>query len=81
MKTKPSKITEQLTAFQDERQQLAYLLQNDVNQILASALLCLQFGKTNNLNEESFFNQAESNLKLAIGKVSPLHYSLSKEVA
>ncbi len=80
MKTKSTKNKE-LNAFLEERQQVAYVLQNDLNQILASVLLCIQYtGIEAPLNENKLFRQAESNLKIAIGKISTLHYSLSKEL-
>jgi hypothetical protein len=81
MKTKSTTTDKELNAFLEERQQIAWVLQNDLNQILASVLLCIQFtGKETPLNENKLFSQAESNLKIAIGKVSTLHYSLSKEL-
>jgi len=82
MKIKTAQINNQLNACLTARQHAANELQNEVNQILASALLWIRFAKIeNNLTtrDESFYN-AEINLQEAIKRVRALHYSLSDEV-
>jgi hypothetical protein len=81
MKTNPVVITNQLNACLKEREQVADLLQNDVNQMLASVLLGVQFTKVETLMAgDKFFMQAESNLETVIEKLNILHYSLSREI-
>jgi hypothetical protein len=78
---KSAKTNNQLSVLQEERLHIADVLQNDLNQMLASVLLCMQFKKTENqLAENTLFSQAEMNLKIVIGKISNLHYSLSQEL-
>jgi hypothetical protein len=81
MKIKTAQINNQLNACLMARQQAANELQNEVNQILASALLWIRFAKIENklTRDESVYN-AEINLQEAIKKIRALHYSLSEEV-
>ena len=63
------------------RQQAANELQNEVNQILASALLWIRFAKNENkLTNDASVCNAEINLQEAIKRVRALHYSLAEEV-
>ncbi|GAC1449489.1 MAG: hypothetical protein NVSMB7_11570 [Chitinophagaceae bacterium] len=79
MKTNPETLTDQLNACLKEREQVADTLQNEVNQILASVLLWIQFTKKyNNLAGDKSFQQAETNLKAAIDRIRTMHYSLTK---
>ncbi|MEP6749586.1 MAG: hypothetical protein ABJB86_17750 [Bacteroidota bacterium] len=79
MKTNEITASDLLTACLHERQQVADELQNEVNQILASVLLWIQFTKKeNNLKEDKSFLQAEINLKEAIVRLQRLHYLLVK---
>jgi len=81
MKTNSVVITNQLNACLKEREQVADLLQNDINQMLASVLLGVQFTKVETMMAgDKFFMQAESNLKIVIEKLNILHYSLSGEI-
>jgi hypothetical protein len=81
MKTNTPSIKEQLNACLKEREQVADILQNEVNQILAAALLRMQYAKDNNNNNtaDNSFQQPEIYLKKAIDKIRVLHYSLVKE--
>ncbi|MEO5595282.1 MAG: hypothetical protein ABIR15_04160 [Chitinophagaceae bacterium] len=81
MKTKTiSSTTEQLNNCLNVRQDAADQLQNEVNQILAAALLWIRFAKMENklTAGESIYN-AEINLKEAIERVRALHYFLTGE--
>ena len=81
MKTKTSQIANQLNACLTERQQAANELQNEINQILASALLWIRFAKMENkLTADESVRNAEINLKEAIERVRALHYSLAEDI-
>ena len=89
MKIRPMKITdrdsmeiaEQLDACLAGRQQAANELQEEVNQILASALLWIRFAKSENklAADESVYN-AEVNLQIAIERVRALHSTLIQDL-
>lgn len=73
---------EQLQACLLERGQIADLLQNEINQTLASVLLWVQDAKKRNgLSEDYSFLQAEANLKSAIDQIRDLHYTLTQELS
>ena len=80
METTLLKVTHQLNACLSGRQQAANELQNEINQILASALLWIRFAKTENqlAADPSVYN-AEISLQEAIERVRTLHYSLTRE--
>jgi signal transduction histidine kinase len=81
MKTKTSQIADQLNTCLTERQQAANELQNEINQILASALLWIRFAKMENkLTADESVRNAEINLKEAIERVRALHYSLAEDI-
>jgi signal transduction histidine kinase len=81
MKTKTSQIADQLNTCLTERQQAANELQNEINQILASALLWIRFAKMENkLTADESVHNAEINLKEAIERVRALHYSLAEDI-
>lgn len=79
MKTNLPSIKEQLNACLKEREQVADILQNEVNQILAAALLRMQCAKGSDNTRDNSFQQPEIYLKKAIDKIRVLHYSLVKE--
>ena len=89
MKIRPMKITdrddmdlaEQLDACLAGRQQAANELQEEVNQILASALLWIRFAKSENklTGDESVYN-AEVNLQIAIERIRALHSTLIQDL-
>ena len=74
-------LEEQLNACLAVRQQAANELQEEVNQILASALLWIRFAKTGDkeLVEESVDNAAV-NLQIAIERVRALYSTLTQEI-
>jgi len=79
MKTNEVKVPDQLNACLKDRQKVADEIQNEINQILASVLLWIQFTKKeHNLKEDKSFLQAEINLKEAIARLQTLHYFLVK---
>ena len=82
METTLLKVTHQLNICLSGRQQAANELQNEINQILASALLWIRFAKTENqlATDQSVYN-AELSLQEAIERVRTLHYSLTQETA
>ena len=64
---------DQLNSLIRERQQVAYELQNEVNQLLASVLLWIRFAKTQNkLMDDASIMNAEKNLQDAINRVRAL---------
>ena len=80
METTLSKVTHQLNACLSGRQQAANELQNEINQILASALLWIRFAKTENrLTADKSVCNAELGLQEAIERVRTLHYALARE--
>jgi len=80
METTLLKVTHQLNACLSGRQQAANELQNEINQILASALLWIRFAKTENqLSADQSVCNAELNLKEAIERIRALHYALMQE--
>ena len=80
METTLLEVTHQLKACLSGRQQAADELQNEINQILASALLWIRFAKTENqLSADQSVCNAELNLKEAIERIRALHYALMQE--
>ncbi len=74
-------IAEQLQTCLLERERIADLLQNEINQTLASVLLWVQDAKKRNgLAEDYSFSQAELNLKAAIDQIRAVHYSLLQQI-
>jgi len=80
METTLLEVTHQLNACLSGRQQAADELQNEINQILASALLWIRFAKTENqLSADQSVCNAELNLNEAIERIRALHYALMQE--
>ena len=80
MKRSPTMAT-QLDRCFAVRQRAANELQNEVNQILASALLWIRFAKTENNPIDSSVRNAELGLQEAIERVRALHVSLLKDLS
>ena len=80
MKTSPT-ISTRLDHCLAVRQHAANELQNEVNQILASALLWIRFAKTENNPIDSSVRNAELGLQEAIERVRALHVSLLKDLS
>ena len=74
-------MSHQLNSCLMGRQQAANELENEVNQILAAALLWIRFAKMENkLTGDPSVYQAETNLTEAIERVRALHYSLMQDI-
>jgi|GEM_PF-1014016 len=81
METSTDKMIHQLNTCISDRQQAANELQNEVNQVLAAALLWIRFAKTENkLDEDPSVYNAERSLQEAIQRVRALHYTLAQDV-
>jgi signal transduction histidine kinase len=75
------KLKNQLACAMQERMFVADELQNEVNQVLASAQLWISVAmKENNMQENKALALAESHLKTAIDQLRQLHYTIASPV-
>ena len=79
METSLLKVTHQLNTCLSGREQAANELQNEINQILASALLWIRFAKTKNkLSTDQSVCNAELSLQEAIERGVPMRWLFRK---